>query len=67
MTSVPAPRPATTWLSVDEVAALADVPASEVRKAAQERKLSGVSSHPAASRGDWMFRSNDVDAWLAAR
>jgi hypothetical protein len=66
MTSVPAPRPATTWLSVDEVAAMADVPAIEIRKAAQDRKLSGVSTHP-ASRGDWMFRSKDVDIWLAAR
>jgi hypothetical protein len=66
MTPVPAPRPTTTWLSVDEVAALADVPATEIRKAVQDRKLTGVSTHP-ASRGDWMFRSNDVDVWLAAR
>jgi hypothetical protein len=45
---------------------MADVPATEIRKAAQDRKLSGVSTHP-NSRGDWMFRSTDVDVWLAAR
>jgi hypothetical protein len=66
MTSPPAARQASSWLTVDEVAALAGAPAAEVRNAVTDRKLNGVSTHP-ASRGDWMFRQADVDTWLATR
>jgi excisionase family DNA binding protein len=66
MTASPTARPASSWLTVDEVAALAGAPAAEIRRAVAHRKLNGVSTHP-ASGGDWMFRQADVDAWLAAR
>ena len=59
-------EPGTTWLTVAEVAERAGMDAADVRAAAARRELVAVSTHPRAG-GDWMFRSADVDRWLAAR
>jgi hypothetical protein len=59
-------EPGTAWLTVAEVAERAGVEAAEVRAAAVRREIVAVSSHPRAG-GDWMFRSADVDRWLAGR
>jgi hypothetical protein len=59
-------EPGTAWLTVAEVAGRAGVEAAEVRAAAVRREIVAVSSHPRAG-GDWMFRSADVDRWLAGR
>ncbi len=54
------------WLTVDEVAAEAGIPAAEVRAAALRRDVAAVSTHPRGG-GDWMFRRADVARWLERR
>lgn len=56
----------TTWLTVDDVAARSGLTAADVRAAAVRREITAVSTHP-RSRGDWMFRTADVERWLATR
>jgi excisionase family DNA binding protein len=54
------------WLTVEDVAALSGLTPAEVRREVSERRLPGVTTHPAGG-GDWMFRREDVDAWVARR
>ncbi len=57
---------ATIGLTVADVAERAGLETADVRAAAVRRELVAVSTHPRAG-GDWMFRSSDVDRWLAGR
>jgi len=57
---------ATIWLTVAQVAERAGLDPADVRAAAVRREVVAVSTHPRAG-GDWMFRSSDVDRWLAGR